>query len=162
MIELDGDAIGIAGASAHGNCDVEIYYALLPAGRGRSVATQAARLLADWATGAGAPRVVLVTFPENTASRSTASRAGFVVTGRERREGAEGDREVEVWEYDDVSASTRDTRGVDHQPRRSASVRSPRTNAATWTSKGTLELAKSADRSRATSSPPPPRLPLQK
>ncbi len=110
VIELDGDAVGIAGASARRDCGVEVYYALLPAGRGRGVATQAARLLAGWATGAGASRVVLVTFPENGASRSTAGRAGFVVVGRETRKGAEGDREVEVWEYDRNNRRVADAR----------------------------------------------------
>lgn len=97
VIDDDGASIGIAGVSARSDVEVEVFYALLPAGRGRGIAAATARLLADWATAAGARRVVLVTFPDNIASRRTAEHAGFVVIGRESRAGSE--REGELWLY---------------------------------------------------------------
>lgn len=99
VIEQAGAAVGIAGLSARPDGDVEVYYALLPAGRGRGIAARAARLLAEWATDAGARRVVLVTFPDNVSSRRTATRAGFAVVGRESRTGTEADQAVELWLY---------------------------------------------------------------
>ncbi len=81
-VEQNGELIGLAGVAARPDGDVEVYYVLLPAGRGQGIAAAAAHDLAGWAHAAGAARVVLVTFPANEASQHTARRAGFVPIGR--------------------------------------------------------------------------------
>jgi RimJ/RimL family protein N-acetyltransferase len=59
----------------------QIGYWVLPAARGRGIATRALRLVCDWAFSRGFPRLQLLTEPENDASQRVAERAGF------RREG---------------------------------------------------------------------------
>jgi RimJ/RimL family protein N-acetyltransferase len=78
---------------------VEVFYALLPAGRGYGSATRAAALLARWATHAGATQVVLVTFAENTASQRTAQRADFEQVGRERRQVKDTTTDLLLWRW---------------------------------------------------------------
>ena len=72
----------------------EVFYSLLPAGRGRGLATRAATALAAWALGAGYPQVALLTLPGNAASEAVARRAGFVESGEEA---GEDGRVVRVW-----------------------------------------------------------------
>jgi RimJ/RimL family protein N-acetyltransferase len=55
-----------------------VFYVLLPEGRGRGLATQAARLLSDWLLGNGSDRVALETIVGNVPSERVAQRAGFV------------------------------------------------------------------------------------
>lgn len=55
----------------------EIFYALLPRGRGHGAATHAVLALVDWAFGQGSPRVRLRIIDGNTASERVARRAGF-------------------------------------------------------------------------------------
>lgn len=60
-------------------------YDLLPAFRGRGLATRAVRLLAGWAFGtAGLARLVAGTAPDNLASQAVLERAGFTREGYER------------------------------------------------------------------------------
>jgi RimJ/RimL family protein N-acetyltransferase len=98
VLEREGDVVGLAGVAARGNRDVEVYYALLPVGRGLGLAADATRCLAEWATQAGAPRVVLGTFPENEASQRTARRCSFVPIGSEERRGDKR-QHVILWVY---------------------------------------------------------------
>lgn len=55
----------------------EVFYALLPGGRGRGAATEAARLLTEWTLGSGRPAVALLTIEGNQASERVARRIGF-------------------------------------------------------------------------------------
>lgn len=114
-VEQNGELIGLAGVAARPDGDVEVYYALLPAGRGRGIAAAAAHQLADWAHAAGVARVVLVTYPANEASQHTARRAGFVPIGRER--GRDDDEtSVILWRY---RPQAHDRSDRDSQPRTS-------------------------------------------
>ncbi|SCL54005.1 Protein N-acetyltransferase, RimJ/RimL family [Micromonospora citrea] len=62
--------------------EASLGYALLPAARGRGLATRAVRLLAGWAFGpAGVARLVAGTLPDNVASHRVLEKVGF------RREG---------------------------------------------------------------------------
>ncbi len=56
----------------------EVFYALLPAGRGRGLATRAVTALADWVLASGHDEVRLWTLEGNAASEAVARRAGFV------------------------------------------------------------------------------------
>jgi RimJ/RimL family protein N-acetyltransferase len=95
-IVLDGQIAGLAGIAV--TDDPEIFYAVLPAARGRGAATAAARALTDWALEAGARRVVLLTIPGNTASEAVARRAGFAEAGTEIRPHRDVPTEMTVWE----------------------------------------------------------------
>nr|WP_073763225.1 GNAT family N-acetyltransferase [Streptomyces sp. CB02923] len=80
----DGTAVG--SICFHGPPDdegtVEIGYALCPPARGAGWATEATRLLADWAAGRPEVRTVLaLTEPANVPSRRVLERAGFVPSG---------------------------------------------------------------------------------
>ncbi|MCF4121853.1 GNAT family N-acetyltransferase [Antribacter sp. KLBMP9083] len=90
----DGVPAGTAGIGALLTDRPEVFYSLLPAGRGHGLATRAATALAAWALGAGYPRVALLTLPGNAASEAVAGRAGFVESGEET---GEDGRVVRVW-----------------------------------------------------------------
>ncbi len=75
-VERNGTALGTAGIKNTEDAP-EIFYALLPAGRGRGAATAAAVALSDWALDHDAPYVALWTLPGNSASARVAQRAGF-------------------------------------------------------------------------------------
>lgn len=72
----DGSHVGTCGVAFHLG-DPEISYAVLPQERGHGAATEATRLLTEWAFGQGFPQVVLRTDAGNSASESVARRAGF-------------------------------------------------------------------------------------
>ncbi|MCZ2402431.1 GNAT family N-acetyltransferase [Paenarthrobacter sp. Z7-10] len=76
VVELDGHPLGTAGIKNSDDAP-EIFYALLPHGRGQGAATAAAAALSDWALDAGAPYVALWTLVGNAASERVARRAGF-------------------------------------------------------------------------------------
>jgi RimJ/RimL family protein N-acetyltransferase len=81
-IEADGELVGTAGASLRpGRLGPEIGYSIAPEARRRGYAAEAARALADWALGLGAPRVHLYTDVGNTSSQAVARRAGFTQEG---------------------------------------------------------------------------------
>ena len=66
--------------------EAEVGYLLHPEGRGRGLATAAARLAVEHAFGAlGVRRVKAMTADGNVASRAVLERLGFTGTGRERR-----------------------------------------------------------------------------
>lgn len=75
---VDGVALGTAGMGLPGESAPEIFYVLLPDGRGRGLATQAARSLSDWLFEQDCESVALETISGNTASERVAERAGFV------------------------------------------------------------------------------------
>lgn len=54
--------------------------------RGRGFATEAVRLVVDFARRSGAKSLYAETFPDNPASARVLARAGFVATGRVRRD----------------------------------------------------------------------------
>jgi RimJ/RimL family protein N-acetyltransferase len=80
VVERQGIACGEVGIAAVDG-GAEVFYALLPAARGRGIATQSVTLLVHWAKSVGIGEVVLRTFPDNLASQQTAARCGFVPTG---------------------------------------------------------------------------------
>jgi RimJ/RimL family protein N-acetyltransferase len=82
LVEADGQLVGSSGVNlVPGRLGPEIGYWIAPWARGRGYAAEAARALADWALGLGAPRVHLYTDVGNTASPATARRAGFTQEG---------------------------------------------------------------------------------
>jgi RimJ/RimL family protein N-acetyltransferase len=85
-IEADGELIGSCGAHSltTGRLGPEIGYWIAPWARRKGYAAEAARALADWALGHGAPRVHLFTDVDNTASQGVAVRAGFTAEGTVR------------------------------------------------------------------------------
>ncbi|WP_116452554.1 GNAT family N-acetyltransferase [Blastococcus litoris] len=94
----DGD--GYAGSAGlylrPGRLGPEIGYSVAPWARGRGYASEAARALADWGLGHGAPRVHLYVDVRNAPSLAVARRAGFAQEGvvrgcLEYRDGTRGD-----------------------------------------------------------------------
>ena len=81
VIESRGEPHGTVGLAVTGVRSVEVFYSLLPASRGKGLATRAVGLVIAAARAAGYPTIVLATFPDNAASRATATRCGFVETG---------------------------------------------------------------------------------
>ena len=96
-MEADGEFAGTAGLDLRpGRLGPEIGYSIAPWARGRGYATEAARALADWGLGHGAPRVHLFADLRNAASLAVARRAGFTQEGTVRscleyRDGTRGD-----------------------------------------------------------------------
>jgi RimJ/RimL family protein N-acetyltransferase len=78
VLDPAGTVAGNAGIAVNAEQTPEVFYALLPTGRGRGLATAATRLLAGWALGVGHDVVVLKTVVGNTASERVAGRCGFV------------------------------------------------------------------------------------
>jgi RimJ/RimL family protein N-acetyltransferase len=72
-----GLVVGNAGIAMNRQHDPEVFYSLLPSGRGRGLATAATRQFTDWALTVGHELVVLKTIFGNTASEAVAQRAGF-------------------------------------------------------------------------------------
>jgi RimJ/RimL family protein N-acetyltransferase len=97
VIEAGGELVGTAGANLRpGRLGPEIGYSVAPWARRRGYAAEAARALAEWAIGLGAPRVHLYTDVGNGASQAVAQRAGFAPEGIIRsclpyRDGTRGD-----------------------------------------------------------------------
>lgn len=101
VLELDGTAVGTAGVGVDVD-GVEVFYAVLPAGRRRGVATAAADLLTGWALSAGSGPVSLLTFPDNDGSQRVAERAGFRRDGTVERAIKGIDVELLRWRRDPV------------------------------------------------------------
>ena len=80
----DGQFLGLALAPRidKGTLTAELGYVVAPAARGRGIATEALRLLTDWAfTTLGLRRLELLISPENEASRRVAASCGYVREG---------------------------------------------------------------------------------
>lgn len=93
VLEQDGAALGTVG---FGRSDegFELFYAMLPEGRGRGLVTAAAGALIDWLRGQGERVVRLSTLDGNAASEAVAERCGF----RRERSGTHVDnRPLTVW-----------------------------------------------------------------
>jgi len=79
---------------------VELGYVIHPAARGRGVATEALRLLTEWAFGELAPRrIQLIINPENHASKRVAERNGYRYEGTLRSIHVKQDvwDDAEIW-----------------------------------------------------------------
>jgi len=82
IVDRMDDPVGTCGiGSLEGDCP-EIFYAVLPQARSRGIATDATRLLAEWALTNGYAMVSLETLDGNEASARVASKAGFVPVER--------------------------------------------------------------------------------
>lgn len=96
-VEADGEFVGSAGLHfSRSLLGPAVGYWLAPWARGRGYAAEAARALAEWGIGLGAPRVHLMADVGNTASQAVAVRAGFTREGVVRscldyRDGTRGD-----------------------------------------------------------------------
>ena len=77
VVGEEGEPLGSVGTTIPGGVP-EVFYALLPAGRGQGLATRAVVALADWALTTGHAEVHLFTLEGNAASEAVARRAGFV------------------------------------------------------------------------------------
>ena len=97
VVEAGGRLVGSSGVEfTPGVLGPGIGYWIAPEARGRGYAAEAARALAEWTLGHGAPRVYLVVDVRNTASQGVARRAGFEREGVVRRclayrDGTQGD-----------------------------------------------------------------------
>ena len=78
--------VGVAGLASLTSPVPSVFYALLPAGRGRGTVTRAVLALTGWAHAYGYPQLDLVAVRGNTASEAVARRAGFVLVGEEWHE----------------------------------------------------------------------------
>jgi RimJ/RimL family protein N-acetyltransferase len=80
ICELDGTCLGLVwlNVSETDRSAGTVGYWLLPAGRGRGLATSAVRLLSDWAmSDLGVTNIRLTTAPDNQRSQLVAERSGF-------------------------------------------------------------------------------------
>ena len=97
VMEAGGELVGTGGLHLRpGRLGPEIGYTVAPWARGKGYAAEAARALAEWALGRGAPRVHLFADVGNLASHAVARRAGFTQEGTVRacleyRDGTRGD-----------------------------------------------------------------------
>lgn len=82
VVETAGVPVGTIGLSVRVDGPY-LYYALLPEGRGRGLATSAVLALSAWAFAAGAPQVHALTMRDNTASERVLQRASFARVGLE-------------------------------------------------------------------------------
>jgi len=84
IVDAAGAFLGLA-LAVHIDCqahEAELGYMLAPGGRGRGAATQALRLLSDWAFGSlGLQRLQLLISVDNQASSRVAKRAGYTLDG---------------------------------------------------------------------------------
>jgi RimJ/RimL family protein N-acetyltransferase len=84
IVDAEGAFLGLALAPEIDRqaCEAELGYVTAPAARGRGIASEALRMLGDWAFGElGLLRLVLYISVENAASRRVAERAGYVREG---------------------------------------------------------------------------------
>nr|WP_255414176.1 GNAT family N-acetyltransferase [Cellulomonas sp. PhB150] len=80
VIRTGGAPVGTIGLAHLDGTSPDVFYALLPAGRGAGIATRSVVALADWALSHGAESVRVRTMVGNGASEAVARRAGFTFT----------------------------------------------------------------------------------
>ncbi len=95
VIETADGAAGTAGV-AREEGGIAVFYALLPAFRGRGLVTRSVRAFSSWAFSVGYPSVHLVAHDANAASIAVARRLGFVAERSMVQEG----RAVTAWRLD--------------------------------------------------------------
>ena len=102
IVAGDGAFLGLALAFAidREGRELELGYVVAPAARGRGIASEALRLLTDWAVRELDPlRIELQIAADNPASKRVAERAGYVFEGMRRsvhfKQGIRQD--MEVW-----------------------------------------------------------------
>jgi len=99
--EDDGEFLGIAVAPQIDRAarTAELGYVVVPAARGRGVASEALGLLTDWAFALGMERLELLISIENEASKRVAARCGYVREGVLRSHYVKGDlrEDTEIW-----------------------------------------------------------------
>jgi RimJ/RimL family protein N-acetyltransferase len=99
--EDDGEFLGIAVAPQIDRAarTAELGYVVVPAARGRGVASEALGLLTDWAFALGMERLELLISIENEASKRVAARCGYVHEGVLRSHYVKGDlrEDTEIW-----------------------------------------------------------------
>ena len=97
----DGEFLGVALAATieQDARQCELGYMVAPAARGRGVATEALRLLTDWAFGLGMLRAELHIGVDNVASKRVAERNGYRLDGVLRSLWFKGDlrEDTEIW-----------------------------------------------------------------
>jgi RimJ/RimL family protein N-acetyltransferase len=97
----DGEFLGVALAAAieHEARQCELGYMVAPAARGRGVATEALRLLTEWAFGLGMLRAELHISVDNVASKRVAERNRYRLDGVLRSLWFKGDlrEDTEIW-----------------------------------------------------------------
>jgi RimJ/RimL family protein N-acetyltransferase len=102
IVDEDGSFLGLAlvfGIDREGR-ELELGYTVIPGARGRGVASEALRLLTDWAVRELDPlRIELQISADNPASKRVAERAGYVYEGTRRsahfKQGIRQD--LEIW-----------------------------------------------------------------
>lgn len=83
-----GAAVGLAGLVRRDGLDhVDVGYALLPAGRGKGYAREAARAVLEWAANQGIAPVVAIVSPHNAASMAVLESLGLRADRRMRLPG---------------------------------------------------------------------------
>jgi RimJ/RimL family protein N-acetyltransferase len=93
VIDDGGAAVGTAGIG-RSDAGFEVFYALLPEGRGRGLATAAVRTLASWLADQGERVLWLSALVGNDRSEAVAERCGFV---RDHSGSHLDGRELTVW-----------------------------------------------------------------
>jgi RimJ/RimL family protein N-acetyltransferase len=77
ILDEHGNSLGTCGIGRLQEQTPEVFYALLPRGRGRGAATRAVTSLVQWAFASGRRSVALVTINGNQPSEGVAQRAAF-------------------------------------------------------------------------------------
>lgn len=86
ILDQAGHALGTCGIGELQTAVPAVFYALLPSARGRGAATEATKLLTDWALAHDYSKVALDTVEGNIASERVARRAGFTPADRHQGE----------------------------------------------------------------------------
>jgi RimJ/RimL family protein N-acetyltransferase len=103
IVDRDGGhfvGLAVAAAIDHAARTAELGYVVAPEARGRGVATEAHRLLSEWAVSElGMERLELLIGVENDASKRVAARCGYVREGVLRSHHFKGDlrEDTEIW-----------------------------------------------------------------
>jgi RimJ/RimL family protein N-acetyltransferase len=101
IVDDDGDFLGVAVVPRldRDTRTAELGYVVVREARGRGVATEALRLLTEWAFGSGMLRIELLISVDNPASKRVAQRCGYVREGVLRSLHVKQDvrEDTEIW-----------------------------------------------------------------